>query len=59
MAQFELDWSMVGRATIEADDADEAEMILSDNLVNFDTSLFDSVDVDEVTIDSTEELGDE
>jgi hypothetical protein len=59
MAQFELDWSMVGRATIEADDADEAELILTDNLINFDTSMFDGVDVDEVTVDSTEAVDDE
>lgn len=59
MASFELEWSLTGHAQIEADDADEAEQILQDGLLNLDASMFDSVDVDEVTVDSTDVLADD
>lgn len=57
MPKFELEWSTQGRATIEADDPDEAEDILQDGLMVFDTSMFESVDVNEITIDAVEESG--
>lgn len=45
---------MSGSAVIEADDAEEAEQLLGEGLVNLDASMFDEIDVDEVTADSTE-----
>jgi len=51
MATFELEWSLTGQATVEADDAAEAEQILQDGLLNLDASMLESIDVDEVTID--------
>ena len=59
MAQFDLDWSMTGSAVIEADDSDEAEQILTEGLANLDSSMFDSVDVHEVTSESCAEVDDD
>lgn len=59
MARFELEWTAQGRAVIEADDADEAETLLTEGLLNLDSSMFDEVDVEEVTSDSVEEMKDE
>jgi hypothetical protein len=59
MAQFELEWSAVGSATIEADDADEAADILAEGLRNLDSSMFDEVDVEEITVDSTTQREDD
>ena len=56
MPRFELEWSASGRATIEADDADEAEEILTEGLSNLDSSMFETVDVDETSADNTEEV---
>ena len=56
MAHYELEWSMQGRAAIEADDADEAERILHDGLSTMDSSMMDEFDVDETTTDSVEEV---
>lgn len=58
MPRFEVEWSAQGRAVIEADDADEAETLLSEGLRNLDHSMFDEVDVEEVASDSVEELDD-
>lgn len=54
MPRFELEWSMMGRAVIEADDADEAEQILHEGLSNLDSSMFEEVDVLDTTTDSVE-----
>lgn len=59
MARFELEWTMQGRCVVEADDADEAESILSDGLLNLDHSMFDEIDVEEVISDSVEEMKDD
>lgn len=56
MAQFELEWSMSGRVVVEADDADEAEQLMHDNLFNLDSGMFDEIDVDSVETVSCEEL---
>lgn len=56
MAHFELEWSMYGRAVIEADDQDEAEEIMHTNLFNLDSGMFDEIDVDGVDTVSVEEL---
>ena len=52
MAIYELEWTASGRASIEADDADEAELILHEGLANLDSSMFETVDVDETQTDS-------
>jgi hypothetical protein len=49
--KFELEWSLQGRATIEADDRDEAENLLADGLLDLDSSMFETV-----TVDAVEEL---
>lgn len=59
MPQFELDWSMQGRALVEADDADEAEQILHEGLANLDSSMFDEIDVNETTTDDVQEVADD
>ena len=58
MAQFELEWTMTGRAIIEADDADEAELILQEGLANLDATMFDEFDVNDVSTDSAERVDD-
>jgi hypothetical protein len=45
---------MTGRAVIEADDADEAEQILHEGLSNLDSSMFEEVDVLDITTDAIE-----
>lgn len=56
MPEFELEWSMQGRATIDADDRDEAENTLADGLMELNSFMFNSFDVDEVTVDQVEEV---
>jgi len=58
MAQFELEWTMTGRSIIEADDVDEAELILQEGLANLDTTMFDEFDVNDVSTDSAERVDD-
>lgn len=59
MAMYELQWTCSGRAVVEADDSDEAERILHDGLIGFDTSMFEEFDVDETTTDEVEEQTDD
>lgn len=47
---------MCGRVVVEADDSDEAEQIMHDNLFNLDSGMFDEIDVDSVETVSCEEL---
>ena len=56
MPKFEMEWSMQGRATVEADDHDEAEDILHDGLLVLDSTMFEHIDMDEITVDAVEEL---
>jgi len=49
---------MTGRAIIEADDADEAELILQEGLANLDATMFDEFDVNDVSTDSAERVDD-
>lgn len=56
MAQFEIEWTMTGRAIIEADDVDESELILQEGLANLDASMFDEFDVNDVSTDSAERV---
>lgn len=56
MPIFKVEWTMTGDVTVEADDADEAEGLVAEGLTNLDHTQFESIDCDEVTIDSTEEL---
>ena len=55
MPIFDLHWHLEGRATIEADDGAEARDLLKEGLDNLDSSMFESVDVDDVTVDSVKE----
>ena len=55
MATFEIDWSCQGRVTVEADDRDEAEQLVTEGLYNFDTTMFESFDVDEASVDEVKE----
>ncbi len=57
MPLYRIDWSMNGSVTIEADDPTEAEQVLSENLPNLDHSQFESIDCEDVIIDSTEVEG--
>lgn len=54
MPLYELEWSMQGKAVIEADDPDEADELLQAGLENLDSSQFEEVDVHDVTADSCE-----
>lgn len=56
MAHFEIEWTMTGRAIIEADDVDESELILQEGLANLDASMFDEFDVNDVSTDSAERV---
>lgn len=57
--KFELEWSLSGRAVVEADDSAEAEDILSDSLLGLDSTMLEEVDVYEVTIDGVSDSDDE
>lgn len=59
MPKFELEWSLTGRAVVEADDADEAEDILNDSLLSLDSTMLEEVDVYEVTVDGVSDADDE
>lgn len=50
MALFEVEWAARGTATVEADDLDEAEQLVTEGLRYFDTSQFESFDVDDTEI---------
>jgi len=54
MALYEVKWTARGSATVEADDADEAERLVSEGLTYFDTSQFEEFDVDETEITDTD-----
>lgn len=56
MPKFEIEWRSRGTAVVEADDATEAGLVLEDALNNFETLLLDEIDVDEVMVDTPEEL---
>lgn len=47
MALYEVRWSAQGTSTVEADDPDEAEQLVTEGLQYFDTSQFEQFDVDE------------
>lgn len=55
MPNFELDWTMTGGAVIEADDAQEAKVILREGMANLDVTMFESWDVTSVEVDRAEE----
>jgi len=55
MAKFEVHWTAEGSAVIEADDPQEAEDLLHDGLRVLDTSMFESFDVDDTTVESVTE----
>lgn len=55
MPMFKVEWTMAGDAVVEADDADEANVLVTEGLRNLDHSQFESIDCDEVIIESTEE----
>lgn len=55
MPMFRVHWTARGDALIEADDANEASDILQDSLETLDSSMFEQVDVDEITTDSVKE----
>lgn len=59
MPKFELEWSLTGRAVVEADDADEAEDILSDSLMGLDSTMLEAIDVYEVSIDGVSDSDDD
>lgn len=50
MALFEVGWRMDGTTIIEADDADEAQELVRETFPNFDSTMVESVTVDEVEI---------
>ena len=52
--RFRIEWSMNGSAVIEADDEDEAEVLLHEGLENFETVAFEQFLVAEVSTDSVE-----
>lgn len=56
MPKFEIEWRSRGTAVVEADDATEAGLVLEDALNNFETLMLDEVEVDEVQVDTPEEL---
>lgn len=57
MGLYEVEWSARGTATVEADDLDEAEQLVTEGLRYFDTSQFEEFDVDDTEIlsDTTDE----
>lgn len=58
MPTFDLSWSLSGSATLEADDIEEATQILQDGLLDLDSSMLESIDVDEVTVDDHQDPDD-
>jgi DNA replicative helicase MCM subunit Mcm2 (Cdc46/Mcm family) len=59
MASFEVEWRMSGTAVVEADDVDEAESLVTDALMNFETYHLDEIDVDETEMVETNERDDD
>jgi hypothetical protein len=55
MPMFRAYWMARGDALIEADDANEASEILEESLQTLDSSMFEQVDVDEVSTLSVKE----
>lgn len=53
--KFEMCWRCEGSATVEADDADEAEDLMRDALEHFSTMDLESFDVDDTEITETTE----
>jgi len=58
MPLYEVEWTARGNATVEADDADEAEQLITEAVTNFETLMLDSVDVEEVEVIDTQ-IGDD
>lgn len=55
MPIYKVEWTLTGDCTVEADSPDEASELVGHGLFNLDHSQFETIDCDEVTIDSTEE----
>jgi len=51
MERFTLDFTLSGRAVVEADDREEAETLLVDGLGNLDASMFEEVDIYAVEVE--------
>lgn len=56
MPTFEIEWTAKGTTTLEADDEDEARILLCDGVENFEHTMFDTIEIEYVTIDSATEL---
>lgn len=48
MPKFEVRWSMEGTAEVEADDAEDAQSIVRDQIGELDTTLLESWEVTDV-----------
>lgn len=59
MPKFEVEWLMRGTATVEADDRDEAEQIVTDALRGFETYPLEEYDVDDTECVDVQEVGDD
>lgn len=55
MPKFEVSWQAQGMASLEADDASEAEDLVKEAVENFDTLQLDEFSVDNIEIVETEE----
>lgn len=59
MPRYEVRWSANGTAAVEADDADEAEQLISEAITNFETVMLDSVDVENTEVIDTQVVDDD
>lgn len=59
MPRYEVRWSANGTASVEADDADEAEQLISEAITNFETVMLDSVDVENTEVIDTQVVDDD
>lgn len=59
MPRFEVDWRMSGTATVDADDAGEAESLVSEALHDFETYRLEEIDVDDTEVSDITEVEDD
>lgn len=54
MTLWNVDWAASGTAVVEADNADEAESLVTDAVEDFDTLMLEEFQVDFVKITDTD-----
>lgn len=53
MTLYDVKWAANGCITVEADDAEEAEELVTEAINDFDTVMLDAISVDDVEVTDT------